>query len=368
MSKFLIFVRKEFFHILRDRRTMLILLVMPIVMIILFGFALTTEVRNVNVAVLAPDPDNGVRQIMERLDASEYFTVCKNINSPNEIDPLFRAGKIDLVLAFGEHFSKELYTIDGAKVQIVVDASDANMAQSYTSYASSIISQYYAELLPQNIGKGVVPNIVLLYNPQMKSSYNFVPGILGLTLMLICAMMTSIAIVKEKETGTMEVLLASPIRPSHIIIAKMIPYFTISCLNLLNILLLSTYLLHVPVAGSIIALSLVSLLYIFIALSLGLLVSTLVDQQAIAMLFSSMLLMVPTILLSGMVFPIESMPEILQYVAYVLPPTWYISAVRKLMIAGLPVLFSAKEIIILLVMAIVLIMVSFKKFKNRLDI
>jgi ABC-2 type transport system permease protein len=348
---------------------MLILIVMPVVMIILFGFALTTEVKNVNVAILTSgDSDNAVRQITKRLDASEYFTVCQSIHSSDEIDRLFRSGEVDLVIAFGENFSKELYAATGSNVQIVVDASDVNMAQSYTTYAESIINQYYAELLPPDIPKGIVPNVVLLYNPQMKSSYNFVPGIMGLTLMLICAMMTSIAIVKEKETGTMEVLLASPIRATHIIIAKMIPYFTISCFNLLTILLLSIHVLHVPVAGSLLALCFVSLLYIFIALALGLLVSTLVEQQAVAMLLSSMLLMVPTILLSGMVFPIESMPGILQYVAYILPPTWYISAVRKLMIAGLPVVTTAKEIIILTVMATVLTVVSFKKFKNRLDI
>lgn len=367
MKQFLAFVKKEFYHILRDKRTMLILLVMPVVMIILFGFALTTDVRNINMAILAPEPDHTVRQIVEKLDASDYFTVKGYVDHPGDIDRIFRSGNIDIVLAFGSNFSGDLFTSEGSRMQIVVDAVDANMAQNYITYTASIISRYYTELFPQTSGTGIIPNVTLLYNPQMKSSYNFVPGIMGLILMLICAMMTSIAIVKEKETGTMEVLLVSPIRPIYIIMAKMTPYFTLSCINLLTILLLSIFVLGVPVAGSMVALALVSLLYIFTTLALGLLISSVAQLQIVAMLFSAMLLMVPTILLSGMVFPIESMPPVLQAVSCILPPTWYISAVRKLMIEGLPVYYTLKEIAILAVMALVLISISLKKFKNRLE-
>lgn len=367
MREFWVFVRKEFYHILRDRRTMMILLIMPVVMIILFGFALTTEVRNVNIGVLTSEPDHAVEQIINRLDASEYFTVKERLNSPDDIDRKFRGRELDMVIAFGDHFSEKVFDPEGAAMQLVVDATNASMAQSYTAYASAIVAQYQQDMQPGAGRKGIVPNVVLMYNPQMKSSYNFVPGIMGLTLMLICALMTSIAIVKEKETGTMEVLLVSPLRPIHIIIAKMIPYFTVSCVNLLTILLLSIFVLKVPVAGSMVALCVVSLIYIIIALSLGLLVSTLVDQQIIAMLFSSMLLMVPTILLCGMIFPVESMPEILQYFSHLLPPKWYIMAVRKLMIAGLPVSFIWKEIVILIVMAVLLITISLRKFNNRLE-
>ena len=197
MKQFLAFVRKEFYHILRDRRTVMILLIMPIVMIILFGFALTTEVRNINVAVLSPEPDDMARQLVQRIEASEYFTVREYIENPDDIDRLFRKGDIDLVLAFGQHFSDNIFTPEGSQIQIVVDASDANMAQSFITYTSSVIADYYTESMPPNSANGIVPNVTLLYNPQMKSSFNFVPGIMGLILMLICAMMTSIAIVKE---------------------------------------------------------------------------------------------------------------------------------------------------------------------------
>lgn len=367
MKQFLAFVRKEFYHILRDRRTVMILLIMPIVMIILFGFALTTEVRNINVAVLSPEPDDMARQLVQRIEASEYFTVREYIENPDDIDRLFRKGDIDLVLAFEQHFSDNIFTPEGSQIQIVVDASDANMAQSFITYTSSVIADYYTESMPPNSANGIVPNVTLLYNPQMKSSFNFVPGIMGLILMLICAMMTSIAIVKEKETGTMEVLLVSPVKPIYIIMAKMIPYFTLSCVNLITILLMAVFVLKVPVAGSLLALTIVSLLYIFTNLALGLLVSTVAQQQVTAMLFSAMLLMVPTILLSGMVFPVESMPTILRGISFVLPPRWYIEAVRKFMIQGLPMAYALKEIIILAIMAVVLISISLKKFKNRLE-
>lgn len=367
MKQFRAFLKKEFIHILRDRRTMLILLAMPIVLIILFGFALSTEVRNIDIGILAGEPDNTVAEIAQRLDGSRYFTVSEYLDSPSGIDPLFRAGRVDMVLAFSDGFSANVLTPEGSQLQIIIDASDANMAQSYAMYTGAIIRQYYSELMPGRAGLGVNLEIVMLYNPGMKSSYNFVPGIMGLILMLICAMMTSIAIVREKEMGSMEVLLVSPIRPIYIIMAKMVPYFTISCVNLVTIFTLSIFVLGVPVAGSFFSLAFVSVIYIFTTLALGLLVSTVAKQQVVAMLFSAMLLMVPTILLSGMVFPVESMPGILQAASCILPPTWYISAVRKLMIEGLPTVYALKEILILCGMSVVIISVSLFKFKNRLE-
>ena len=210
----------------------------------------------------------------------------------------------------------------------------------------------------------VVPNVKLLYNPQMKSAYNFVPGVMGLILMLICAMMTSISIVREKETGTMEILLVSPVKPLFIILAKAVPYFVLSFVNLTTILLLSVY--DVPVAGSLFWLIMVSLLFIFVSLSLGLLISTVTRTQVAAMLASGLVLMMPTMLLSGMIFPIESMPLVLQLISDILPARWYIQAVRKLMIEGVDISFVWSEVSILALMAVLLITISFKKFKNRL--
>ena len=367
MKQFIAFVRKEFFHIFRDRRTMLILLGMPIVQIILFGFAITTEVKNVRVAVLDPSNDMVTRRIIDRMDASEYFSVTRRLHSPQEVEKSFKAGDIDMALVFSERFADNLYTGD-ARVQLVSDATDPNMATMQVGYAGNIMAAVQLEMMPPGIrATTIVPQVKLLYNPQMKSAYNFVPGVMGLILMLICAMMTSISIVREKETGTMEILLVSPVKSIFIILAKAVPYFVLSFVNLVTILLLSVYVQEVPVAGSLFWLIVVSLFFIFVSLALGLLISTVTRTQVAAMLVSGLILMMPTMLLSGMIFPIESMPAILQGISVVLPARWYIQAVRKLMIEGVDISFVLMEISILAVMAVLLITVSFKKFKNRLE-
>ena len=367
MKQFIAFVRKEFFHIFRDRRTMLILLGMPVVQIILFGFAISTEVKNVRVAVLDPNNDVMTRRIVDRINASEYFMVTRLLHSPQEVEKAFREGDTDLAIVFGTQFADRLYAGD-AEIQLITDATDPNMATTQVNYATGIIASVQQEMMPAGVSvPTIVPDVKLLYNPQMKSTYNFVPGVMGLILMLICAMMTSISIVREKETGTMEILLVSPVRPLFVILSKAVPYFVLSFINLITILLLSVYVLHVPVAGSLFWLIIVSLLFIFVSLALGLLISSVTRTQVAAMLASGLILMMPTMILSGMIFPIESMPLVLQVISDVLPARWYIQAVRKLMIEGVDVAFVVKEIIILAFMAIVLITSSFKQFKNRLD-
>lgn len=354
MRQFLIFVRKEFYHIFRDPRTMLILLAMPIVQIILFGFAISTEIRNSRVAVLDPSKTMLTQQIIEKIDASEYFTIEQNVGAPEQIDELYRESKIDVALVFGTDFD------NNRTVQIIADASDPNTATLVTNYATAIIQS----VAPTT--ELVVIDASLMYNPSMLSSYNFVPGVMGMILMLICAMMTSISIVREKETGTMEVLLVSPVNPIRIILAKVVPYFVISAVDLILILLVSVFILGVPIAGSLVWLLLLSLVFIFVVLSLGLLISTLVTSQIAAMLVSGMVLMMPTVLLSGMMFPVDNMPLPLQLFSAILPARWFIEGVRKLMIQGVDVSFVIKEFVILGVMAVVLITVSLKKFKIRL--
>ena len=272
-----------------------------------------------------------------------------------------------MAIVFSERFSDNLYTGE-AGVQIISDATDPNMATMQAGYATNIISMARQDMLPPGVRvSAIVPQVKLLYNPQMKSAYNFVPGVMGLILMLICAMMTSISIVREKETGTMEILLVSPVKPLFIILAKAVPYFVLSFVNLTTILLLSVYVLDVPVAGSLFWLIVVSLLFIFVSLALGLLISSVTRTQVAAMLASGLILMMPTMLLSGMIFPIESMPLLLQGISAVLPARWYIQAVRKLMIEGVDISLVLTEVSILAVMAVTLVTISFKKFKNRLE-
>lgn len=338
---------------------MMLLLLMPIVQIILFGFALTNEVKNTNTAIYIPKDDILATKLMHKIDNSKYFTVSHLLESPKEVEELMRRGEIKLAVIVPEGFSADYENKRSTPVQVISDASDPNMATTVTNYASNIIMSF------ANLSVSVENR--MLYNPQMKSSYNFVPGVMGLILMLICAMMTSVAIVREKETGTMEVLLVSPVRPIYLILAKTIPYFILSLINLITILLLSKYVLAVPINGSLFLLSAVSMLFVLVSLSLGLMISTLVETQVAAMLISGMVFMMPVMILSGMMFPVENMPLILKGVAQLIPAKWFIEAVRKVMIQGVGFMYVLKEIGVMLLMMSIFIGISVKKFKYRLD-
>lgn len=362
MKQFVAFIRIEFYHIFRDRRTMLILLGMPVLQIVLFGFAITTEINHSGIAVLDPSKDATTARIVERLEENRYFSVVRELRTNAEIERTFRRNDADLVVAFSPDFEENIVTGE-AGIQIIADATDPNTASITMGYAQGIIVQALG-------GEGesdVSIESHQLFNPQMKSAYNFVPGVMGLILMLICAMMTSISIVREKETGTMEVLLVSPIRPIYIILAKAVPYLILSLVNLVTILLLSVFVLDVPVVGSLPTLGLLSLLLVVVALSLGLLISCIAKNQVGAMLISGLLLMMPVMLLSGMIFPIESMPDVLQWITYVIPARWYIEATKKVMIEGLGFVEVLREALILFSMACVLIVLSLSFFKVRLE-
>lgn len=340
----------------------MILLGMPVLQIILFGFAITTELNHSRVAVLDPSKDAVTTRITERIDENRYFSVVKELSSASDIETVFRHDEADIVVAFTPDFDANLSTGE-AGIQLVVDATDPNTGNMMAGYVQGIVGQ----ALQSGTQSSPIVQTHLLFNPQMKSAYNFVPGVMGLILMLICAMMTSISIVREKETGTMEVLLVSPIRPIFIILAKAVPYLVLSCVNLATILLLSVYVLHVPVEGSLWTLSFLSLLLIAVALSLGLLISCVVQNQVAAMIVSGMGLMMPVMLLSGMIFPIESMPAVLQWISNIIPARWYIQAVKKVMIEGLGMAAVWHEALILSGMAALLIGLSLKMFKERLE-
>lgn len=362
MRQYLNFVRKEFYHILRDRRTMLILLGMPIVQILIFGFAISTEVKNARLVVYDLSKSDETTKIVEALDRSGYFTLTQNLTSYDQIEPFLRSFKADIALVIPADFQRDALSADGAQLGLVVDATDPNTATTLSNYVSSIVATLY----PPELGMRIVPNVKLLYNPGMQGSYNFVPGVMGLILTLLCAMMTSIAIVREKERGTMEVLLVSPMKPLIIILAKAAPYFVLSVVNLITILLLSYYVLDVPIMGELWLLILLCFTFILVCLALGLLISTLVASQIAAMIISGMVLMMPTIILSGMMFPIESMPAILRWVSYIIPTRWFIEAVRAVMIQGAGFQAIWQQWLILGVMAVVITTISLKKFKIRL--
>lgn len=370
MRQFISFIRKEFYHIFRDRRTMLILLVMPVVQIILFGYAVTTEIRSVPIAVYDQSRDEVTTKITDRLIASEYFDLFRLVDSEEEAQTLFRQGKIRLAVVFPPRYA----STPGASVQLLVDATDPNEATQLATYATQLtmdneqltIIGTSPKLSIINCQLSIEPVINLLYNPSMKGAYNFVPGVMGLILILICALMTSVGIVREKEMGTMEVLLASPVKPLSIILAKATPYLLLSMVNVATILGLSYFLLQVPIAGSLALLVFISILYALVSLCLGLLISTIADTQQSAMLISAMVLMLPVVLLSGMIFPVENMPCILRWLSDIVPAKWYIIAVKDVMIKGLGAGAILKEIVILLAMMIGLVVLSVKRFKIRL--
>jgi ABC-2 type transport system permease protein len=320
------------------------------------------------VAVFDPSKDAVTQRIKEKFQASPYFTIAEELTDFVQINDVFKYGEIGLVIVFSENFASNIFHTGEAAIQLIADGTEPNQASTLTNYASGILNTAQQEFMAQyNAPFQIVSGLKMLYNPQSKSAYNFVPGVMGLVLILICAMMTSIAIVREKETGTMEVLLSSPLKPIYIILAKAVPYFALSILNLATILLLAVFVLGVPVAGNLFWLILLSLVFIFLALSLGLLISTVVDTQLAAMLASGLVLMMPIMLLSGMIFPIESMPDILQWISAIVPARWFIDAVKKLMIQGVDIQYVAKEFLILAGMAFFLIFVSLKKFMIRLN-
>ncbi len=352
MKQFYSFVIKEAKHILRDKRTMLILFGMPVMMMLLFGFAISTDVRNVRTVVVMSTTDHATQQAIERLSQSEYFTIVRAVGTPREAERQIRSQKADMAVVFDKDFASKK-----SGIQLIVDGSDPNMAQQWSNYAMQVLS---------NPSAGLV-NTKMLYNPQMKSAYNFVPAIMGMLLMLICAMMTSISIVKEKERGTMEVLLVSPIRPLMVIIAKAVPYLVLAFAILVTILLMARFVLGVPLQGSLFWILAVSVLYILLALSLGLLISNIAQTQLVALLLSAMVLLMPVVMLSGMMFPIESMPPILQWIAAVVPPRYYIDAMRKLMIMGVGIGEVAKEVTMLILFTAVFLTIALKKFNTRLE-
>lgn len=352
MKQFISFVIKEAKHILRDKRTMLILFGMPLVLMLIFGFAITTDVKNVRTVVVTSSMDHLTRQTVDRLATSEYFTITQAVGTPRAAERVIRGQKADMAVVFGPDFASKR-----AGVQFIVDGADPNMAQQWTNYATAVITN----------AEGGAVNTKMLYNPQLKSAYNFVPAIMGMLLMLVCAMMTSISIVREKEKGTMEVLLVSPVKPLMIIIAKAIPYLVLAVAILIIILLMARFVLGVPLVGSLFWIVAISVIYILLALSLGLLISNVARTQLVALLLSAMVLLVPIVMLSGMIFPVESMPQVLQWISAIVPPRYYIEAMRKLMIMGVGIKEVAREALILVGMVAVLMTLALAKFNKRLE-
>jgi len=366
-SQFFAFVKKEFYHIGRDRRTMFILLGMPVIQIIIFGFALTNEVKNAKIAVLDNSKDAASISLITQLDASRYFEVDQNLHSYNEIETAFRRGKIKMAVVLPNHFAEDLQHFNKVQVQLIADASDPNFANTVSNYATAIIMDYQHRITNEKkLPYTISTEVRMLYNPQMKGAYNFVPGVMAMVLLLVCTMMTAITIVREKEIGTMEVILVSPMKPQLVVFAKAVPYLLLSVINISSILLLSVFVLEVPINGNIFLLVFESILFTLVSLSLGLLISSAAGSQQTAMFISLIALFLPTVMLSGFMFPIENMPLPLRTISNIVPAKWYYIIVRSVMIKGVGIKDVWKETLVLTGMMLFFLTVAVKRFKIRL--
>ena len=368
MKRFLSFVKKEFYHILRDKRTMFILFGLPVAELLLFGYVITNEIKDAKIAIVDHSKDNVTKEITNKILSSGFFILDENISQSDNLEEILQKGNVKEIIVFENDFAKNLERENIANIQIIADATDANTAQLLVGYTAGIISDYASQLKQDfDLPMQIKTETRMLYNESLRGVYMFVPGIMALILMLVCTLMTSVSITREKEYGTMEVLLVSPIRPIQIILGKVTPYLLLSFINMVTILFLSFAVFDVPVQGSLVLLVFVSTIYILLALSLGILISTFTDSQQVAMFISGFALMLPTMLLSGFIFPIENMPKILQWICYVMPPKYFIIIVKNIMLKGTGIFFIWKEILVLLGMTSFFILLSSLKFKIRLD-
>jgi ABC-2 type transport system permease protein len=369
MKRFLGFVRKEFLHIFRDYRTLFILFGIPAAQILIFGFAVSTDIKNAGVAILDLSHDEITQKLSDKIISSGFFKRTENLLNYNDIDRVFKKGKTKAVIIFEEDFGKKLISEGKASLSIIADGSEPNTATLVTNYTTAIVNDFTMDLSGPALNNPVriQPEVKMFYNPNLKSHYMFVPGVITLILILICALMTSVTITREKEFGTMEVLLVSPLRPIQIILGKVMPYFILSFINVLLILALSWFVFGLPVKGSIVLLLAESMLYILMSLSLGILISTVSENMQQAIFISLIGLMLPTVLLSGFIFPVENMPKIYDYISMILPPRYFIVIIKNIMIKGTGLMYIWKETLILITMTFVFIGLSVRKFKIRLE-
>jgi len=368
MKRFIGFVKKEFYHIFRDKRSMFILLGMPIAQILLFGFAITNEINNVNIAILDKSKDAETQKIINTIGASPHFKIKALVSNEDQIEAIFKKGTVKAVLVFEKEFAHNLHTHKTGKVQVITDATDPNTANTITNYVQSILQHYQLEVNKSN-GMPHQINVEsrLYFNPALKSVFTFVPGVMTVILMLVSAMMTSISITREKELGTMEILLVSPIKPFQVIIGKVFPYIFLSIINAIMILVLGYFVFGMPIEGSVILLALETVLFIVTSLALGILISTFSETQQTAMMMSLMGLMLPVNLLSGFIFPITSLPVPLQYIGDIIPAKWFIAILKGIMLKGVGITIIWKETLILFGMMVFFLVLSIKKYKIRLE-
>jgi len=367
-------LRKETFHILRDRRTLAVVILMPIIQVLLFGFAIRTDVQEVRLAVVDPAPDARTLAVRGRFAASPSYRIVAVLPTASGIDELFQRGAADQAILFAPDFAAALYSTEGARVLIVTDGAAPTTAGSVEAFARSVMLGYQEELRsgPAPPGRGgpgirVAAHVRHRFNPTLESRYLFVPGLLAFVLTIISALMTAITLSREKETGTLEILLVSPIRPAHIILGKVLPYLALAFLNAVTTLTVGWAVFGVPVRGSLFLLAGECLLFVAVCLALGVLISARMPSQRASMIAVIVGTMLPTAILSGMIFPIDSMPGWLQPVTYIIPARWFIEIVRGILLKGATLETLWDDTLILAGMTVVLLAAGVRSFSARLD-
>ena len=360
------FIVKELRHILRDRQTLTILLLMPLVQVVLFGFALRSDVRDIRLAVVDASPDYATIALRQRFTSSGRFTVVAVARTRDVIEPFFRRGEADVALVFEPGFGEHLTGTEPARLLLAVDASDPNTGTVIQSYSRAVIAAYESDLSSGRGGVQIAMETRMRFNPTLESVNLFVPGLIALVLTLVSALMTAISLSREKERGTLEVLLVSPLRPIQIIIGKVLPYLGLAFANVLTALLAAWLVFHVPFRGSVLLLLAESIVYSLVSLALGVLIAARTSSQRAAMLAAMLVTMLPSALLSGMIFPIASMPGWLSPVTNIVPARWFIVIARGIMLKGVGLPYLWRESLVLVVMALVLMAAAVRSFKPRL--
>ena len=366
MRAFLGFVRKETLHLLRDRQTLAILILFPVVQVLIFGFAVRTDVRDIQIGIIDPTPDVTTNELRERVAASDRFKVVWVSSSGAELEMRFREGTIRQALVLPREVERKIGRGDSLQVQLITDGSDPNTAGIMMGYATAIVQRWYRDAVPNGGSLQIEPESRMRYNPTLESAHLFVPGLVAFVLTIVSALMTAISITREKETGTMEMLLVSPIRPRAIVAGKVIPYIVLGFVSVLLVLAAARMVFGVPLRGSVVLLLAESVLYIITALALGILISTKVPNQRTAMIAALAGLMMPTLLLSGFIFPIDSLPTVLQWLSNIVPAKWFLTIVRGIMLKGAGLATLWQETLILIGMTIFLLVKGSRGLAIRL--
>ena len=359
------FMAKELRHILRDRQTLIILLLLPLAMVVLFGFALRTEVNHIRTVFVDPVPDYATTALRNRFLGNGRFDLVANAGTVAAVGPLFRRGDADVAVVFEPGFASRVAAGMPARVLVISDASDPNTGSRMQAYARAVIASYQAELGSAEGGVRIVTQTRMRFNPSLESVNLFVPGLIALVLTLVTALMTAISLSREKERGTLEILLVSPLRPWQIIVGKVLPYLGLAFANVLTALLAAWIIFGIPFRGSITLLLLTSTLYAMVGLALGVFIAARTNSQRAAMLGAMAGTMLPTTLLSGMIFPIASLPGWLQPVTLIIPARWFIVIARGIMLKGVGVRYLWEPIAVLVVMLVVLMLVAIRSFRPR---